>query len=85
MKTVCTLHWVLLSKLYVNEKDYYRGTYFGSSYQYKNVYPYKKGLDARLSAYLSLIFYYFRDLEDEEIRRVINGWLDEWFKVRKRE
>jgi len=34
---------------------------------------------------LSLIFYYFRDLEDEEIRRVINGWLDEWFKVRKRE
>lgn len=45
----------------------------------------KKGSMPRLSAYLSLIFYYFRDLEDEEIRRVINGWLDEWFKVRKKE
>ena len=45
----------------------------------------KKGLDVRLSAYQSLFYYYSMDLEDDEIRQMVNEWLEEWLKVRKRE
>lgn len=38
----------------------------------------------KLSAYQSLFYYYFRDLEDDEIRQRINEWLEEWLEVRKR-
>lgn len=45
----------------------------------------KKGLDVRLSAYQSLFYYYSMDLEDDEIRQMVNEWLEGWLKVRKRE
>ena len=45
----------------------------------------KKRLDVRLSAYQSLFYYYSMDLEDDEIRQMVNEWLEEWLKVRKRE
>ena len=51
------------------------------NYVWKN----KKGLDVRLSAYQSLFYYYSMDLEDDEIRQMVNEWLEEWLKVRKRE
>ena len=52
---------------------------------YNYVWKNKKGLDVRLSAYQSLFYYYSMDLEDDEIRQMVNEWLEEWLKVRKRE
>ncbi len=37
----------------------------------------------RLSAYQSLFYYYSMDLEDDEIRQMVNEWLEGWLKVRK--
>ena len=39
----------------------------------------------KLSAYQSLLYYYSKDLEDDEIKQMVNEWLEEWLKVRKRE
>ncbi|GAA6361408.1 hypothetical protein K260102G11_17120 [Bacteroides uniformis] len=52
---------------------------------YNYVWKNKKGLDVRLSAYQSLFYYYSMDLEDDEIRQMVNEWLEGWLKVRKRE
>lgn len=38
----------------------------------------KKGGDARLSAYESLLKFFLGDMEEWEIREVVNEWLDEW-------
>lgn len=39
----------------------------------------------KLSAYLSLIYYYSKYWEDDEIRRRFNEMLEDWLRVRKRE
>ncbi len=39
----------------------------------------------RLSAYQSLFYYYSMDLEDDEIRQMVNEWLEEGEKEGVRE
>lgn len=37
----------------------------------------------RLSVYESILIYFLQDLEEEEIKRVVGGWVEEWIRIKK--